>query len=256
MRSQVWIAYRSLITSLPYRRQLFLVGIVLVALLGTAGWLANATVQEPRGPELWQEETPVQPITLGQESRRIFRLDTLALRRLLAGAPEEAYREADDREAELTLPLPDGAFQRFRIEESPVIDGALAARYPEIKTYRGYAIDDPTITMRCDLTPQGFHATILYADRLPVTIHPERQDPQITDGMSVPPARYHSYYGSAQGDGEVPFTCQMLETADSDPLLERYAQTAVSLQSGSQLRTYRIAIATTWEYANYTTPRN
>jgi len=249
MRSHVWIACRSLITSRPYRRQLFLVGTVLVALLGTAGWLANATVQEPRGPELWQEETPVQPMTLGQESRRTFRLDTLALRRLLAGAPEEAYREADDREAELTLPLPDGAFQRFRIEESPVIDGALAARYPEIKTYRGYAIDDPTITMRCDLTPQGFHATILYADRPAVTIHPESPEPQATGSGSARHTRYTSYQGTVLGEEDTLLNSPGLESVDLDREAPR-AATEIPMSSGSQLRTYRIAIAATWEYAN------
>ena len=37
----------------------------------------------------------------------------------------------------------------------------LAARFPQIKTYAGHSISDPTITTRFDWTPTGFHAIIL-----------------------------------------------------------------------------------------------
>jgi len=61
----------------------------------------------------------------------------------------------------LTLPLPDGSFGRFKIVESPMLEPALAAKYPEIKTYSGRGVDDPTITTRFDLTYNGFQAIIL-----------------------------------------------------------------------------------------------
>src|SRR2546423_14396203 len=58
------------------------------------------------------------------------------------------------------IPTPAGGFQRFELVESPVMEPGLAAAHPEIRTYAGKGIDDPTATVRADLTPLGFHASV------------------------------------------------------------------------------------------------
>src|ERR671917_1237156 len=62
---------------------------------------------------------------------------------------------------QLSLPTPDGKLARFLVEESPVMERALALRYPMIKTYRAQGVDDPAATARFGLTPYGFHAIVL-----------------------------------------------------------------------------------------------
>src|SRR5687767_3170097 len=104
------------------------------------------------------------------DSYHALRLNKDALARLLARAPMERVGDLGNSAAVLSLPMPDGSFQSFRIEESPVLDAALAARYPEIKSYRGQGIEDGTATVRFDWTPLGFHALVLTADRPPVNI--------------------------------------------------------------------------------------
>ncbi len=60
----------------------------------------------------------------------------------------------------IELPLPDGSFRQFKIWKTPILPGKLAAKYPELMTFTGEAIDDPRVTTKLDITLYGFHAMI------------------------------------------------------------------------------------------------
>jgi hypothetical protein len=94
------------------------------------------------------------------ERFRTFALDLEGMKVALDAAPRESLRSAGARPIVLSLPAPRGGFQRFAVEESSVMEPALARRHPEITTYAGDGIDDPTATIRADLTPLGFHASV------------------------------------------------------------------------------------------------
>jgi len=54
----------------------------------------------------------------------------------------------------------DGAIERFRISESPVMEPGLQSKYTNIHSYVGQGLDDPSKTIRCDYTLLGFHAAV------------------------------------------------------------------------------------------------
>ena len=95
----------------------------------------------------------------------ILRLNKPALDKALKGAPLENTPAAAAPGAGVVfyLPLPDGRFSRFRVEESPTLAPDLAAAFPDFKTYRVQGLDDPTATTRFGWTDAGFHAVILAA---------------------------------------------------------------------------------------------
>jgi hypothetical protein len=137
------------------------------AVLGLAfvapAWAAKA------GDGIWREVTETA-IQRGAQARQIvpdhyrsFELDRTGLAELLATAPREDHVRAANSGVELQLPLPDGKFGTFRFVESPVMEPALAEKYPDIKTYLGQGIDDASATVRFDVTPKGFHAQIISA---------------------------------------------------------------------------------------------
>jgi hypothetical protein len=93
----------------------------------------------------------------------VLRLNKGALDKLLAPAPLENTAAAAGAAVIISLPLPDGRFSRFRVEESPMLAPELAAAFPDFKTYRGLGLDDPTASARFGWTDAGFHAVILAA---------------------------------------------------------------------------------------------
>ncbi len=125
------------------------------------------------GSSLWQpasgkaqrgvqaSQLAVDPVFFGA-----YTLDREGMAALLATAPREASRgrsaDALASSSALTLALPDpcGQFVSFAVQEAPIMEPGLAEKHPDIKTYRGRGIDDPAATIRFDLTPLGFHASV------------------------------------------------------------------------------------------------
>src|SRR5262245_25068220 len=116
---------------------------------------------------VWQavDEAPLSAVPTERwivpQVYRTFRLDAGALRGIVDRAPAEFT--AAKSATILTIPMPDGKFARFAIFDSPIMEAELAAQFPDIKTYSGQGIDDPTATIRFDVTPNGFHAMVLSA---------------------------------------------------------------------------------------------
>ena len=91
---------------------------------------------------------------------RAATLDLGGMQALTAGAPSESTQRAIASPLTVSLPHPDGGYQRFTLVESSIMEPGLAAKHPEIKTYRGQGIDDPNATLRMDITPLGLHASV------------------------------------------------------------------------------------------------
>lgn len=171
---------------------------------------------------------------------RALSADTALLQAQLDAAPREF---ASSHGAELSLPFPDGTFQRFEIVESPIMEPGLAARYPEIRTYRAIGLDDPTASGRLDITPQGFHAMVIGASE---TLY---IDP---DGDA---GHYRSYfkhdYGRALGRGTDGRSMCLVEGSEEGDLASSEGRGVALPRTGDQLRTYRLAVAATGEYTAF-----
>jgi hypothetical protein len=61
----------------------------------------------------------------------------------------------------LTLPAPDGSFPRFEITEAPIMEPALAERFPQIRAYKARGVDDRTATGRLETAPEGLHGMVI-----------------------------------------------------------------------------------------------
>ncbi|MCW8805070.1 MAG: M12 family metallo-peptidase, partial [Ignavibacteriaceae bacterium] len=173
---------------------------------------------------------------------RTLKLDYDELAMALNQAPVESSTPVQNSEFLLSIPLPNNEFATFKVVESPVMAAELASKYPEIKTYLAQGTKDKSILRgRFDVTPQGFHAMIFSTKGL-IYIDP----------YSLGDTRYYiSYYKKdyLPTEEELNFECNLFG-ADSEfnKQISQFVEDNPFVMTGPELRTYRIAIATTGEY--------
>jgi hypothetical protein len=166
----------------------------------------------------------------------VFDLDLKGLQQELRNAPE---REKSRGQSDLIVSFPnaDGTLERFKVLEASVMDPILAAKYPNIRSYAGQGIDDPTATIRFSVSDQrGFHGMVLTGSRKSFFI-----DPYSSDGRS-----YTVYNRESLTPSEETFRC----------LTEQFAKPSTSSSATAgrtndkKMRKYRLALSCTAEYGN------
>jgi len=176
------------------------------------------------------------------QNYRTLALNLEILEGLLAQAPLEFSPEAGDGGPGIALPLPDGAYGRFRFVEAPIMAPELAEKFPQIKTYLGRNMDDPTASVRFDFTPAGFHAMIFTSEGM-VFIDPySRGDLE----------HYISYFKKDYASDPAEAYEELGPLGDPEaiqPLVDKLRAQGVS--SDGNLRTYRAAVAATGEYTQF-----
>src|SRR5688572_26014976 len=75
-----------------------------------------------------------------------FTLDRAGIRAALDRAPAEDAGRSDSAGAVVTVPAPNGDLIDFRVHEVAVMEDGLASHHPELTTYAGRAVGDPTAT--------------------------------------------------------------------------------------------------------------
>lgn len=173
------------------------------------------------------------------EQYQTLKLDIDQIKPLLKKAPLRGTEEAKKKEVFLDIPLPNGAFEQFRIFYTPVMHEDLAAKYPMIRSYSGYSVSNPSVSICFDLTQKGFHGYIRSAEMGQIFIDP------YADGQTED---YISYF-KKDFQKEVDWQC-MVEEASIEDEHESSIGT-VKMAADNQHRTYALALACTGEYAAF-----
>lgn len=204
---------------------------------------AKETIQDS---VVWQRKTNEDVQQYGRrlivpEKYAVYGLDRNNLKAILDRSPLEFSVEAAlSKTSVLEIPAPDGTLVRFRVEETPLLSAEIAARFPEWKTYQGYGIDDPTATARFDFTPSGFHAYILSSNGT-FAIDPMQENDR---GNYI-------VYAKSDFQTEKSFVCEAHADASRLNSFLDAPDTPLNFSAGTQIRTYRLAVAATAEYTNF-----
>lgn len=193
---------------------------------------------------LAQKWTPVKESTLDRRAADrqiipqkydVFGLDINLLRAdLLAVAPGTLRSEAT---AIIELPTPGGNMAAFKMMRKDVFHPNLAARYPQIQAYTGYNVENPSQIVKLSMSHQGMDAMISGGGGQSVYID------RYANGDDQHYITYNKGDYSAAGKS---FECSV-EHSPKD-----YKDVTDELRFGDcTLRTYRLALACTAEYANF-----
>ena len=174
------------------------------------------------------------------EKYKTFHLDLNTLKTLLASAPLDKNVPVENSTIVIALPMPNGNLQNFKLSESPVMDDALQLSFPNIRTYNIRGIDDKYASGKLDLTEYGFHGMIKspYGD---VYI-----DPYCKWNISD----YITYYTS---DFVKPLNergvCEGVLGNVTNNMSTSKTLSTNAICAGANLKTYRLAVGCTGEYA-------
>lgn len=206
--------------------------LLLTLIIFNACYLANA---QGTDEQYWIESsTDISERLISVKQQKVYKLDIEKLTNSLKQKPALG----------IWIPYPAGKPQFFELQESPIMAAALAKKYPSIKTYSGKNPETGE-TIRLDLSKKGFHAMV-YSSKGVFFIDPiQKQDDH-----------YQVYYKKDLKGNPNRVGFQELDPLIMDQMQFKRVQSAVAQgnvqqPSGSQLRTYRIAVSTTGEYAQF-----
>ncbi|WP_395655406.1 reprolysin-like metallopeptidase [Flavobacterium sp.] len=135
------------------------------------------------------------------------------------------------------IPNEDGILEQYSVFENPQLEAALAARYPNIKSYIGKSIANSASTVYFSVSPLGFKSMRLNAGKSAVFIEP----------ISADLSTYSVYKKSDRARSFSPFECGVIANASRQ--LE--GSTLRPNADDSTLRTFRLALSCTGEYGTY-----
>ena len=168
---------------------------------------------------------------------QVFSLDLDKLKAQLDGVPSRNNISSSSM-AEIYFPDNNGGMERFQVSETSTLAPEIALKYPNIKTYIGFSLDNPGSRIRFSITPQGLKTMSTYPDKPTLFTVP------LNKGNV---SQYITYDRNVRIDSKEDFEC--LTENEYVPIKEI---TSFNRDANDQiLRTLRIAISTTGEYTNF-----
>lgn len=168
---------------------------------------------------------------------QVFHLDYEAFKVQLQDAPSRST--GDISSVVIPFPNAEGKLENFRIYEASVLEAPLAANHPEIQSYVGQGVDKPGTSIYFSTTIFGLH-----------TLTRSSKGTSYIDPYTTNLQNYIVYNRSSRSSEPRQFGCQV----EDDETLGRASGTDysnVTFANDGLLRTYRLAMACTVEYAAF-----
>jgi len=212
---------------------------LLFAIIFFAGFVMAQTAGKFWSPVEESAIVPMGERVIIPKKYKTFHLVNDNFKTTLWSAPNEKEVKLKDSQVIIELPMPDGSLQKFRVVESPVMAPELSAQFPNIKTFNIMGLDSAGISGKLDWTEMGFHGMIR----------------RVGGDIYIDPfcrGNYTDYITYNTSDFVKDPSKMLPEVGVIDHKKKETKGVSTNLASvcvGANLRTYRLAVACTGEYA-------
>ncbi|KUJ57107.1 reprolysin-like metallopeptidase [Chryseobacterium aquaticum] len=166
----------------------------------------------------------------------LYQVDLDKIKNDLEKAPK---RFSGDESLVLKFPDSDGNTRNYIVQEASIMEPALQAQFPEMRTYTGWEKGAPSNTIRFSVTPQT-GISIMYFDGWDITY---------LDSYTKNNSSYILYKRKDLPKNDRLFECHVEDLLDKNSNLNISAK--APLVSDGFLRTYRLALSATGEYTTF-----
>lgn len=172
------------------------------------------------------------------QTELLYRLDFEAFKSALQNAPN---RKSTNPTSNVVLAFPNakGDIENYMIFNAPVIHEELQVKYPELGSFIGRNIDQPSKIIRFSLSANGFQAITLNDTSGAEYINPVNTEQQV----------YSVFYRKDLPAGTDAFECHVIEAIEDETSANRNSMARNA--SDGQLREFRMALGCTQEYATF-----
>ena len=202
-----------------------------------------------------EKQEPTEKSYINPSEFRTIQLDLSELNSLLQSAPHEKNTNPLNSGSIISIPFPDGSEQLFSFVEFDMMEASLQQKFPGIKTYLGQGITDPSARIYFDKTTVGFHAMIIGKYGTTFIDPFFLGNPSICISYSKDAFYATNKKQFEELDPIAPSPSDLgneVKKAKSKSELIKESRLLKSMvPTGTELRTYRLAIAATGEYTAF-----
>ncbi|QLE01506.1 proprotein convertase P-domain-containing protein [Galbibacter sp. BG1] len=137
----------------------------------------------------------------------------------------------------MSFPTINGKKENYKITEHAVLSRKLAAKFPAIKSYRGVSTENPLKRIYFSIDSKNFHGLIRDNSKT-ILINPSETEKDTY------------YFAEKSNFKPTDFECKVMDSNSNEANLKDGVYAAKPVDDG-RLRTYRMALACTAEYADF-----
>jgi len=165
-------------------------------------------------------------------SETLYDLDAAKFQNALKNVAE---RQSGKQGVIISIPNVEGKLEQFRVWELSNMAPELQEKHPDIRSYVGSSIEDPSAYLRFSISPQGVSTMVIRSGKS------EYIEPMTADGKTYIVFDRSMRKAASQDDH---FECMVKEDMESSP-----SEAGKTLTAGNN--TFRLALSCTGEYGQY-----